>query len=220
MTAHECAVYIGCGTDFEPVSDLSSVSNFVYIDSQPLTSYGDLYQSFVSKNQYEFYNKTYMSKFASAAQNAGFKKISLDGVYPDVYKNFNTNQQVCHYYSLCFPFTSFKQNVMAGREDIIKLIGLLNHVSHLVVRGYVPTCNIFRYFLRPVVFVGYDDTCYVENLASILPYERNKITVMLQQNQYREKFSDYICVSTGQNRERLYASTYDEFVSKILNLKS
>lgn len=215
MTAHECALYIGCGTDFDPVADLqSSVSRFIYVDSRPLTSCGDLYQAFTPEDKLITYQKTYMRDFTSAAESAGFKKISLDGVYPDVYKNSTTNQEVYHYFSLCFPIQSFKQNHAASKEELSRLVLLLNHVTHLVVRKYVPDVNIFRYFVRPIVFVGYDDTVYVENLRTLLPYERNKITALLQQGQYLDRFSKYVYVKTSTN-EQLHASTYPEFASQL-----
>lgn len=215
MTAHGCALYIGCGTDFDPVCDLqTTVSRFIYVDSQPLTGCGDLYQAFTPEDKFVTYRKTYMRDFASAAESAGFKKISLDGVYPHVYKNCNTEQEVYHYFSLCFPIQSFKQNHAASKEELTRLVFLLNYVTHLVVRGYVPTCNIFRYFLRPVVFVGYDDTIYVEKLSALLPYERNKITALLQQGQHRDRFSKYIYVKKSTS-EQLHASTYTDFISKL-----
>jgi hypothetical protein len=217
MTAHGCALYIGCGTDFDPVADLqSTVSRFIYVDSQPLTECGDLYQACTPQEKMWTYRKTYMRDFAGAAESAGFQKISLDGVYPHVYKNSTTNQEVYHYFSLCFPIQSFKQNHAASKEELTRLVFLLSSVTHLVVRKYVPNINIFRYFLRPIVFVGYDDTIYVETLSALLPYERNKITAHLQQGQYRDRFSKYIYASTVQKREQIYASTYNEFVSNFI----
>jgi len=215
MTANGCALYIGCGTDFDPVADLqSSVSRFIYVDSRPLTSCGDLYQAFTPEDKLITYQKTYMRDFTSAAECAGFQKISLDGVYPHVYKNSTTNQEVYHYFSLCFPIQSFKQNPAANQAELTRLVFLLNHVTHLVVRKYVPNCNLLRYFLRPIVFVGYDDTVYVENLRTLLPYERNKITALLQQGQYLDRFSTYVYVKKSTNAQ-LQIATYPEFVSKL-----
>jgi len=217
MTANGCgcALYIGCGTDFDPVADLqTNVSKFIYVDSQPLTECGDLYQAFTPEDKMWTYRKLYMRDFASAAECAGFQKISLDGVYPHVYKNSITNQEVYHYFSLCFPIQSFKHNHAASKEELTRLVFLLNHVTHLVVRKYVPNINIFRYFLHPIVFVGYDDTIYVEAHSALLPYERNKITAHLQQGQYRDRFSKYIYVKKSINEE-LHASSYTDFVSKL-----
>jgi hypothetical protein len=217
MTANGCgcALYIGCGTDFDPVADLqTNVSKFIYVDSQPLTECGDLYQAFTPEDKMWTYRKLYMRDFASAAESAGFQKISLDGVYPHVYKNSITNQEVYHYFSLCFPIQSFKHNHAASKEELTRLVFLLNHVTHLVVRKYVPNINIFRYFLHPIVFVGYDDTIYVEAHSALLPYERNKITAHLQQGQYRDRFSKYIYVKKSINEE-LHASSYTDFVSKL-----
>jgi hypothetical protein len=209
-----CALYIGCGTDFEPVSDLcNEVYKFIYIDSQPLTRHGDLYQAFSPQEKLELgHSKTYMKTFLTEAERAGFKKISLDGVYPHTYKNFSTNQEIYHYFSLCFPIQSFKQNPIANKEELLRLVFLLNQVTHMVVRRYVPNVNIFRYFLRPIVFIGYDDTVYFEKLSNILPYERNKITALLQMGQYRDRFSNYTFIQTAlPDRDKVYFPSYELF---------
>lgn len=204
-------LYIGCGTDFEPTSNLPHVRKFIFVDSQPLSSHGDLYQAFTPQDKQEFFSKSYMPQFSKAATEAGFQKISIDGVYPHVYKNYNTNQEVFHYFSLCFPFHSVKSNYTANNDEILKLLSCFNQVSHLIVRGYIPHYNIFRYFLKPVVFVAFDDTIYNENLNNLLPYERNKITALLQQNQYRQYFSSYMFIKTNSNTHQTF-QTYDEFV--------
>ena len=210
-----CGLYIGCGTDFKPTEHLTNVRKFIFIDSQPLTSHGDLYQAFTPQDKLEFYNKNYMKEFMDAATETGFKKISIDGVYPHVYKNYNTHQEVYHYYSLCFPILSFKNNPTASQDEILKLIFELNHVTHLIVRGYSPNYIIFRYIPRKVVFVAYDDTVYGEKINNILPYERKKITVLLQQNQCRNNISEYIYISKD-NKEIF--QNYDDFIYKTKNL--
>lgn len=204
-------LYIGCGTDFEPTAHLTYVSKFIFIDSRPLSSYGDLYQAFTPQDKHDFYSTSYMPNFSKAATEAGFQKISIDGVYPHVYKNFNTNQEVFHYFSLCFPIHSVKSNHTANKDELLKLFSCFNQVSHLIVRGYIPYCNIFRYFLKPIIFVAFDDTIYSENLNNLLPYERNKINVLLQQNQYRQYFSSYMFIKTNSNTHQT-VKTYDEFV--------
>ena len=91
----------------------------------------------------------------------------------------------------------------------------MNQVTHLVVRAYVPNVNIFRYFLRPIIFIGYDDTVYVEKLSTLLPYERNKITSLLQQNQYRDRFSKYVYIQSSLvDRPKLHFPTYEMFAKQ------
>lgn len=205
-------LYIGCGTDFEPASHLPHVRKFIYIDSQPLSSHGDLYQAFTPQDKLEFFSKSYMPNFSKAATEAGFQKISIDGVYPHVYKNYNTNQEVFHYFSLCFPIHSVKSNYTANNDEILKLISCFKQVSHLIVRGYIPKYNIFRYFLKPVVFVAFDDTIYSENLNNLLPSERNKITALLQQNQYRQYISNYIYLRKNRLAETF--PNYNDFIEQ------
>ncbi len=207
-----CGLYIGCGTDFEPTEQLKNVRKFIFIDSQPLTSHGDLYQAFTPQDKLEFYNKNYMKEFMDAATNAGFKKISIDGIYPHVYKNYNTHQEVYHYFSLCFPILSFKNNPTASQDEILKLIHQLNQVTHLIIRGYSPNYIIFRYIPRKVVFVAYDDTVYLENLNNLLPSERKKITVLLQLNECRQNISNYIYIKKDS---KMIFNDYDNFIGYI-----
>jgi len=207
-----CALYIGCGTDFDPVSILINVRKFIFIDSQPLTSAGSLYQSMAPNLRQELYSKHYMRNFMDAALEAGFNRTGQDGVYPHVYKNYNTNQEIYHYFNLCFPIHSIKMNHAGNRDEMKRLILLLNEVSHLVVRGYSPDCSVLKYFGKPVVFIGFDDTIYSENLDDVLPSEQNKITVLLKQNAFRNRISSYIFINkTGQTE---VCSTYEDFIDK------
>ena len=207
-----CGLYIGCGTDFEPTEHLRNVRKFIFIDSQPLTSHGDLYQAFTPQDKFEFYNKNYMNEFMNASTNAGFQKISIDGIYPHVYKNYNTNQEVYHYYSLCFPIISFKNNPTASQDEILKLIYQIKQVTHLIVRGYSPNYIIFRYIQKPVIFVAYDDTVYLENLNNLLPSERKKITVLLQLNECRQHISNYIYL---RKDSKIIFTDYDNFIGYV-----
>lgn len=207
-----CGLYIGCGIDFEPTEHLRNVKNFIFIDSQPLTSHGDLYQAFTPQDKFEFYNKNYMNEFMKAATNAGFQKISIDGVYPHVYKNFNTHQEVYHYFSLCFPIISFKNNPTASQDEILKLIYQIKKVTHLIVRKYSPNYIIFRYIPKTVIFVAYDDTVYLENMNNLLPSERNKITVLLQLNECRHYISNYIYL---RKDSKIIFTDYNNFIGYI-----
>jgi len=175
-----------------------------------------------------------MKEFMDAATSAGFQKISIDGVYPHVYKNFNTHQEVYHYYSLCFPIISFKNNPTASQDEILKLIYQIKQVTHLIVRGYSPNYIIFRYIPKLVIFVAYDDTVYGEKINNILPYERKKITVheelcssarlkrvnsfnvLLQQNQCRNNILEYVYIS---NNIKETFQNYDDFIYKTKNLE-
>jgi len=192
-----CGLYIGCGADFDPTEQLKNARKFIYIDSQPLTSHGDLYQAFTPQDKQEFYNKNYMKEFMDAATET---------------KNYNTNQEVYHYYSLCFPIISFKRNPTANQDEILKLVHQLNQVTHLIVRGYSPNYNIFRYIPRKVVFVAYDDTIYLENLNNLLPSERKKVTVLLQLDECRQHISNYIYL---RKDNKIIFTDYDNFIGYV-----
>jgi hypothetical protein len=149
-----------------------------------------------------------------AAQEADFLKISIDGVYPHVYMNHNTHQEIYHYFNLCFPIQSIKMNNAGNQDEMKQLIFLLNQVSHLIVRGFSPDCGVLKYFCKPVVFIGFNDTIYSENLDELLPSEKNKITVGLQQNfrNLRHFIASYLFVNKWGVSE--VCATYNDFINK------
>ena len=205
------ALYIGCGRDFEPVKDLLTVRNFIFIDSSPFSNNGDMYKKL--KNDNNYYSKSYMSEFMEKANQAGFYKISIDGVYPHVYKNYNTHQQVYHYFSLIFPFISIKMNNYADKDEMAHLIYLLNDVNYLIVRRYQPHYSIFKYILKPVVLVTYSDTIWTEKTEDLLDYEKDKIHIFLQNGYLLSKIFKFNLINNEVIEE--YKS-YDDFINKFI----
>ena len=202
-------LYIGCGTDFNIMSKLPEVSSCIYIDSKPITKYGDLYHN----KQGDDITKNYMVQFKEAANNAGFIKISVDGVYPHVYRNYNTSQEIYHYFNLSFPIYSIKTNYAGNRDEITKLIQQLKSVTHLIVIGYWPHYSVFKYFSNQVYFIGDCSTIYKDNLDDLLPYEYDKIAIILQKdlNNLRSKINSYIYFD--KNEERHIFKSYDDFIA-------
>lgn len=205
------ALYIGCGIDFDPVKILSSVRNFIFIESLPYSDNGDMYKLLKIKNNY--YNKSYMLEFSKKANEAGFYKISIDGVYPHVYKNYNTHQQVYHYFSLIFPFVSIKMNNYADKDEIDRLIYLFNSVHYLIVRRYQPHHSIFKYILKPVNIVSYSDTIWKENTNELLDYEKDKIHIFLQNGLLRNHILDYYYIKNSGIIEKY--NCYDDFINNL-----
>jgi hypothetical protein len=208
-------LYIGCGVDINIMTQLSyNIRQCIYIDSQPLTSYGDMFKNGKS---IDGISHRYMVDFTKNANTAGFSKISIDGVYPHVYKNYNTNQEIFHYFNLSFPIKTIQNNYAGNSDEIKKLIYQLNNVTHLIVIGYIPDCSIFKYFTNKVTLIGNHSTIYHENLHDLQEYENNKITVVLQKNLYnlRQNINKYIYFD--KNLDRHDTSDYSNFIRLTMN---
>lgn len=205
-------LYIGCGTDVNIMSKLSNeLCSCIYMDSRPFTYNGDFVEGDIYSNT-EILSQKYMKDFKQSANNEGFKKISIDGVYPHVYKNYNTNQLIYHYFNLSFPFRTIKNNFAANSDEIKKLINQLNGVSHLILIGYSPHYSIVKYIINPITFIGDDTTLYTDNMDNLLDNEKEKITTILQKNLYnvRHRFNKYIYFNKSNIRKEV--TNYDNFI--------
>ena len=170
-------LYIGCGSDIQIMSLLKDeFLSCIYIDSRPMTAYGDL------KNINEEYSQRYMIDFKNEANKNGFIKISLDGVYPHVYRNYETNQEIFHYFNLTFPIYQKRTHHTANVDEIKALKYKLRSVTHLIVVGFWPHYSILGYIGNTVTFIGNNSTLYKDNLEDLLPYEYEKIIIILQKN--------------------------------------
>jgi hypothetical protein len=210
----DLGLYIGCGTDVEILSKLPEIGRCIFIDSMPLTEYGDLYHN--KHTGITDISKTYMVQFQESARKAGFIKINLDGTYPHVYRNYNSLQEIYHYFNLSFPIYSIKTNYAGNKDEITKLIQQLKSVKYLIVVGYSPNYSIFKYFSNQVCFIGDYSTIYKDNLDNLLSYEYDKVTNILQKNQInlRNKISSYIYFD--KNGNKCLFSSYDAFINKTI----
>ena len=223
MTMTATGLYIGCGTDFEIMTKLPELTACIYIDSRPLTAYGDLNNNNNNNNNNKSdipASKTYMTQFYQNARNYGFIKTTVDGTYPHVYRNYETSQDVYHYYSLSFPIYTVKTNYAGNRDELTKLMHQLKRVTHLIVIGYSPHYSVFKHIPNRVCLVGDYTTVYKDDLDALLPYEHDKITNILQREHEAEhdplnlqnKIEKYIYFD--KSGTRLVVSSYAEFIRK------
>jgi hypothetical protein len=226
-------LYIGCGTDFEIMSRLPELNTCIYIDSMPLTRYGDNIVADIPAS------KTYMAEFHQNADRCGFIKTNIDGTYPHVYRNYETSQEIYHYFNLSFPIYTLKTNYAGNRDELIKLIHQLKRVTHLIVIGYSPHYSVFKYFTNSrVCFVGDHSTIYRDDLDNLLPYEHDKITNILQREQEQEQEHDQkqeqekgrpekerrlqnkieTYIYFDKNNVRFTYSSYQQFIDKTVSV--
>jgi hypothetical protein len=185
-------------------------SQCIFIDSQPFTFYGDMYNN---NSPIDAISQRYMLDFRINAKKNGFIKISIDGVYPHIYRNFNTNQEIYHYFNLSFPIHSIQNNKAGNSDEIKKLIHHLKNVTHLIVIGFSPHYTIWKYISNQVTFIGDHNTLYQENLNDLLDYEKEKITIILQKDLHniRSKFCKYVYFDKYKNRHDV--SDYTSFIN-------
>ena len=146
-------VYIGCGTDFQPVLKLQKIRKFIYIDSQPQSEFG--WMEYDSKY---FYRKLYLKNFKELLPT-GFIKINIDRSYPDVYYNNMTDRTILHYYSLPFPWTNKIYNYLS-KKDIDLLKFYISTSTHLAYIGHSPDKAILNLIPREFILVTDDNTIY------------------------------------------------------------
>ena len=227
-------VYIGCGTDFDLLSELKQIKNFIYIDSQPKSEYG-----YIEFDTGYFHRKNYMTNFSENIDKS-FIKVNLAPSYPDVYLNFVTDQTLYHYYNLPFPWTNKIFQSIITKDDIKKLINLLGSTTHLVIKGYNPDTKIFKYFNNNQITLITDKNTYYPplipnialtsnialvpkillaskvllepNIQNIYPEDINKVTsdLYLNTNNFQNRIKEILYF----NNKKFLATykTYNEFI--------
>lgn len=154
-------VYVGCGSDFNPVTLLPEVKKFIYIDSQPRSEYG-----WLEYGTKYFFRKNYMCEFRKNIPQRFFK-INIDNTYPDIYHDCLNNRTIYHYYDLPFPWTGkiFKYHVT--KKDIDNLKFEIMNATHLAVCGHDPHAAILELLPKKFTLVTNDCTRYPKNDVEI-----------------------------------------------------
>ncbi len=204
-------VYVGCGTDFNLLSKFNQIKEFVYIDSQPKSSYG--YLEFDTGN---FYSKNYMKKFSDNIDKS-FKKINLVPSYPDVYLNFSTNQILYHYYNLPFPWTNRITQYNITNNDIKKLTYLLSNTTHLVIKGYNPSTKIFNYFNNnKITLITDKNTYYPNNIQKLDTEDLDRVTtdLLLNTNNIQKRIKEILYFD-----DKTFINSFTSYIEFLFNIK-
>lgn len=154
-------VYIGCGSDFEPVIRLPEVKKFIYIDSQPRSEYG-----WLEYGTKYYYRANYSCEFRKNLPK-GFFKINIDESYPDVYHDCLNDRTIFHYYSLPFPWTGriFQYHVTKKDIDVLKFE--ISKATHIAICGHDPHAEILDLLPPKFTLVTNDNTVYPRNEKEI-----------------------------------------------------
>jgi len=137
------ALYIGAGTDILPVIVNPDIKNFIYIDSQPKSQYGDL--GFGEKL---FFCKNFLDNLNNIMRNNNFKLIENSENY---LKYFNeTTKQTINYYI----------NTVISDKITKTLKNIIETCNILICIGHDPHKEILNYIKKPFIFIGSVHTCY------------------------------------------------------------
>ncbi len=150
-------VYIGCGSDFEPVTALPEVKKFLYIDSQPRSEYG-----WLEYGTKYFFRQNYKNEFRKGLPK-GFHKINIDDSYPDVYHDCLNDRTIFHYYDLPFPWTGKIFKYHASKKDMDLLKFEISKTTHIAICGHDPHSEILELLPSKFTLVTNDDTFYPQN---------------------------------------------------------
>lgn len=208
-------VYIGCGSDFEPVNKLPHIKKFIYIDSQPRSEYG--WTEYVSKY---FFRKNYMCEFVKGLPD-GFLKINIDNTYPDVYRDCRNDRLIYHYYSLPFPWTSKIFYYHVTKKDIDMLKVELSQATHLALIGHDPDPVILECLPSRFTLVTCDTThyscCFSNEVDDKEPSTWREI---FEKETNRRRVSEVVHLSERSDAEGItHFTNVNDFVSYISRSK-
>jgi len=201
-------VYIGCGSDFEPVIRLPEVKKFYYIDSQPRSEYG-----WLEYGTKLFIRKNYLCEFRKGLPKE-FRKTNIDNTYPDIYHDVLNERTIFHYYDLPFPWTSkiFLYHVTKKDMDLLKFE--ISQATHLAICGHSPHAEIIDLLPPKFTLVTDDNTVY----------PRNQIQVKEQEDGVPSVTGELILYPVNQRRiieikhlSNENVKTYKNYVEFLLN---
>ena len=203
-------VYIGCGTDFDLLSKLPQIKEFVYIDSKPKSEFG-----YIEYDTGFFHRKNYMKNFSENIDKS-FIKINVVPSYPDVYFNFSTDQTLYHYYNLPFPWTSRIFQYSITKDDIKKLKNLLGNTTHLVIKGYSPSTKIFKYFNKnQITLITDKNTYYPSNFNKLDSEDLDKVTtdLFLNTNNIQKRIKEILYFD-----DKTFINSYKSYIEFVYNI--
>lgn len=134
------AVYIGAGLDIRPILLFPDIDTFIYIDSQPNTSYG-----IISYEDKYFYNHEFIDDMIQIMNNHNFLLVSNSNSLIE----FKQSNRILKYYiNIAFP---------NHLTDI--LINDINICDTLILCGFCPNKAIINIMPKLNYIIG-SHTCY------------------------------------------------------------
>jgi hypothetical protein len=140
----DTAVYVGAGTDIKPLLIFKYISTFIYIDSQPLTEFGNA-ALFSGCARPKFPLQIYQ-----ILTKHGFIKTTQ--ITPNLHEYYNpkTGRTLKYYMNCCFP------------KDLPQcLLNDIKTANTLICCGHSPPAALISMMKSgPKTFIGDNKTCY------------------------------------------------------------
>lgn len=201
-------IYIGCGSDFEPVIRFPEIKEFYYIDSLPRSQNGwsEYGTRLLSRPNYVFEFKRNIPP--------EFYKINIDESYPDVYHDCKNKRTIYHYYNLPFPWTTKIFTYHVSKHDIELLKFYISNATHLAVCGHSPHSEILDLLPKKFTLITNNNTFY--------PIRKEQIQGKIEES---PSITDEFILSPG-NQKRLKevkhigkngVKTYENYVDFLIN---
>uniref|UniRef100_A0A6C0CZJ9 Uncharacterized protein n=1 Tax=viral metagenome TaxID=1070528 RepID=A0A6C0CZJ9_9ZZZZ len=222
---HKSLLYIGAGTDTNPLSHFPDVKTFIFIDTQPrsefdsINSYIHWYsrQDFVKQVNLE-YTKIGFSLVSEKVLDAEYYKqilnkdqlaiyesetIAFSFINPTllVFINTQTGQTVKYYIST---------NILSNMN--IELIDDIKNIYGLIICGFNPHKVLLDYITPPINFYGYSETVYRYITISDDEEHINSVLAELQNNTEQKYFSNFYFINQNSG-EIIRKEKYSNFFS-------
>mgnify|MGYP007047355138 CR=1 FL=1 len=196
------AIYIGSGDDTRPITRLSDVAEFVYVDSQPYSAFGILQSQQIMSNGSNGYSRPkFFNRLCQSMKDVNMMLQTIDqNVIDFVHDDGGTegDRKVRYYINTAVP-----EHVECLKKEI-------STADMLIVAGHDPHISILDFTTKKLLFVGFSDTSFHDDEFP------DKSTVLYHLHHpthaaaTRDKFSTFTYVSTDSIKT---FDTWEEFVA-------
>lgn len=207
-------LYIGPWAHIEPATNnsLSNVKEFIFVDTQPRSENDN--NPFTEAS----YKHDFIDELLQKCESLGFilkKKTIIDKNYhkrilpeneqKDCLSKYPDINPCLYYFKHKYTKQKLKYYVSTNVERNMHL-ELQNHMLEsdaLIVSGYFPDTNLFNYFPKSKMFIGYTDTVYPDGsyLDTYFVESDNIISYIVNTDEEQEKryFNSYYLCSIFTN---------------------
>ena len=168
------AIYFGAGLDTRPLINLDDVKEFIYIDCQPYSEFGNIRSGNLDEDGYDYYERpNFINKIITEFKKVGFNLKT--NIFDTLYFSNSNDTIVKYYINISIP------------DDINLIFDELDYFDYLIVAGYHPSYKIMNYIdpNKKVNFVGFYDTYYGN---SEFEFEDNIISKLYSEKVFRNNF--------------------------------
>lgn len=201
-------LYIGAGTDTNPLCHFLDVKTFICIDTQPRSEFDS-----VDNYIHVYSHQDFVNKLILQYEKIGFKLRSEKMLDEEYYKRILNNDQVAIYESEINSFKFINPALLIfenlDSDQMVKyyistnilsnmnteLVDDIKAISGLIVCGFYPDKSILDYIVKPISFYGYSGGNVFKYITEEWDQiELNSVMKLLQDNIKQKYFSDFYVV--------------------------